>query len=227
MAKTILIAGFGPGISSAVAETFGTQGFAVALVGRNADRLATGAKALAAQGIRAEAFPADLGAPAEIRAVVGTARAALGPISALLWTAYSNAAGDLLAAGADELARAVHLPVVGLVTAVQAALPDLIAEKGAVLVANGGLGFFDPKIDAIGAEWKAMGLSIANSAKHKIVGLLGHKLAPQGVYVGEVVVTGVIKGTAFDTGQGAIEPSAIAARFWELYTARTPRSITL
>jgi NAD(P)-dependent dehydrogenase (short-subunit alcohol dehydrogenase family) len=33
MAKTILIVGYGPGISTAVAEKFGSAGFSVALVG--------------------------------------------------------------------------------------------------------------------------------------------------------------------------------------------------
>ena len=46
MAKTILVVGFGPGISSGVAEQFGKQGFSVALVGRNADRVGAGAAAL-------------------------------------------------------------------------------------------------------------------------------------------------------------------------------------
>ena len=34
MSKTIVVVGFGPGISNAVAEKFGKQGFTVALVAR-------------------------------------------------------------------------------------------------------------------------------------------------------------------------------------------------
>jgi NADP-dependent 3-hydroxy acid dehydrogenase YdfG len=48
MAKTIVVVGFGPGISTAVAEKFGSSGFAVALVARNEERLAAGVKALKA-----------------------------------------------------------------------------------------------------------------------------------------------------------------------------------
>ena len=36
MSKTIVVVGFGPGISTAVAEKFGAGGFSVALVARNA-----------------------------------------------------------------------------------------------------------------------------------------------------------------------------------------------
>jgi short-subunit dehydrogenase len=227
MAKTILIAGFGPGISTAVAEQFGSNGFAVALVGRNAERVAAGAKALEAKGIRAQAFPGDLANPADIPALVGKVRAALGPITVLQWSAYTGGAGDLTTASAAEIAGVVNLAVGSLTTAVQAVLPDLVAGKGAVLVTNGGLGFFDPKIDAIGVEWNAMGLSVANSAKHKLVALLAHKLKGQGVYVGEVVVTGTVKGTAFDNGSATIEPRTVGAKFWELYQQRTQTSATV
>ena len=42
MAKTIFVGGFGPGISTAVAERFGREGFSVALVARNQERLDAG-----------------------------------------------------------------------------------------------------------------------------------------------------------------------------------------
>src|SRR6202041_1530930 len=66
MGKTILVVGFGPGISSAVAEKFGSAGFSVALVARNQERLAAGVSALKAQGVDAAAFLADAGDPAAI-----------------------------------------------------------------------------------------------------------------------------------------------------------------
>ncbi|MBC7975508.1 MAG: SDR family NAD(P)-dependent oxidoreductase, partial [Myxococcales bacterium] len=58
MAKNILIAGYGPGISTAVAERFGAEGFQVAVAGRNADKLAAGVAALEARGVKAAAFVA-------------------------------------------------------------------------------------------------------------------------------------------------------------------------
>ncbi|HVJ88858.1 MAG TPA: SDR family NAD(P)-dependent oxidoreductase, partial [Labilithrix sp.] len=90
MAKTIIVGGFGPGISNAVAEKFGAEGYSVALVARNAERVAAGAKALAAKGIRAEAFPADLSKPEDILATVKKIHDSLGPISVLHWNAYGS-----------------------------------------------------------------------------------------------------------------------------------------
>lgn len=136
-------------------------------------------------------------------------------------------AGDVITATPDELRAIFDVPIVGLVSALQAALPDLEAQKGSLLVTNGGLGFFDPEVDKLGASWNAMGLSIANSAKHKLVGLLAQKLPERGVYVGEVVITGMVKGTAFDQGNATIEPASVAEAFWKLYTVRSQVSVTI
>jgi short-subunit dehydrogenase len=226
MSKTIIVAGYGPGISKAVAERFGRDGYNVALVARSADRITAGVKELAAQGIKAEAFTADMGKPEDIKAVVEKARS-LGPIAALHWNAYAGGAGDLTTATPEELQGVLSVPVIGLVTAVQAALPDLRAQKGAVLVTNGGFGLLDPAIEAAAVQWNHMGLSVANAAKRKIVALLAAKLKPDGVYVGEVVVTGTIKGSAWDSGQGNLEGATVADKFWKLAQTRTEISVTV
>ncbi len=69
-----------------------------------------------------------------------------------------------------------------------------------------------------------MGLSLGNAAKHKLIGLLAAKLKPDGVYVGEVIVTGTVKGSAFDTGHGNLEGATVAQKFWNLFTARSETS---
>jgi NADP-dependent 3-hydroxy acid dehydrogenase YdfG len=223
MTKTILVCGHGPGISDAVARRFGAQGFAVALVARRADKLTAAAEALTARGVTAQAFPADLGDPAAVTAVVARVRASLGPITVVHWNAYATGAGDLTTASPAELRTGLDVGVIGLVAAVQAALPDLAAQQGAVLVTGGGLSFYDDKIDALAVSWGTMGLAVTKAAQHKLVGVLGARLAKDNIYVGEVVVLGSVKGTAFDAGNAAIEPDRVAARFWELYEARTPR----
>ena len=221
MSKTIVVGGYGSGISKAVAEKFGAQGFAVALVARNADRLAAGVKALDAKGIKAAAVTANLGDPAGAREAVKQARAALGPITVLQWTAYAGGAGDLTTADAAAIRGVLDVGITGFLSALQEALPDLRQQKdAAVLVANGGLGYFDPKADAGAVAWNAMGLAVANAAKHKLCGLLSAKLAPDKIYVGEAMVLGSIKGTAFDSGQATLEAATVADKFWELYQAR-------
>ncbi len=222
MAKTILVVGFGPGISTAVASKFGAAGFAVALVARNAERLAAGVAALKADGVTAAAFPADAGDPASLGAAIGKARSELGPITVIHWNAYGGAeAGDLMATDPVAVRGVFDVAVVGLLAAVQTALPDLKSTAdGAVLVTNGAFGEMSPQMDALSVSLKTMGVSLANAAKAKLVGLLAQALKGEGVYVGEVMVAGMVKGRAWDSGGAGIEASAVADAFWDLYQAR-------
>jgi NAD(P)-dependent dehydrogenase (short-subunit alcohol dehydrogenase family) len=228
MSKTIIVGGYGPGISSAVAERFGKEGFSVALVARNESKLQQGVQQLKASGIEASAFPADLSDPAAIERLVGAVRSKLGPISVLHWNAYAGVAGDFLSAKPAEVSSVFDLPIVGLVAALQASLPDLRSQKdSALLVTNGGLALYDPQVDAQAVEWGAQGLAVANAAKHKLVGLLSKRLKADGIYVGEVVVLSLVKGTPFDNGSATLEPSRVGDQFWQLYRQRSEVSVTI
>ena len=220
MSKTIVVVGFGPGISTAVADKFGAEGFCVALVARNQERLAAGVEALKAKGVAAAGFAADAGDPAAIGAAIAKARAKLGPIAVIHWNAFSGSeAGDLMATNPAAVGDVFDVAVVGLLAAVQEALPDLKSEAGAVLVTNGAFGYVNDQMDALAISLKAMGLAVANAAKHKLVGLLSQRLKDDGVYVGEVMVAGAIKGTLW-AGDTGIDGSVVANTFWDLYQAR-------
>ena len=223
MPRTILIAGFGPGVSTAVAERFGAAGFSIALLARNQDRLAAGVAALEAKGLSAAAFPADAGDPASLRAAICKVRAELGPIAVLHWNAFSGGeAADLLAVDPAATGHLFDVAVVGLLVAIGETLPDLkSAGDGAVLVTNGAFGEMAPMMDTFAVSMNAMGVAMANAAKAKLVGLLSARLKGDGVYVGEVTIAGAIKGTPTDTGAGAIAGAVVADRFWALYQARS------
>jgi ketosteroid isomerase-like protein len=64
-----------------------------------------------------------------------------------------------------------------------------------------------------------MGLALSSAAKNKLVGLLAQRLKSQGVYVGEVMVHGTIKGTP-SGGSNSVDPARIAEEYWRIYQAR-------
>jgi NAD(P)-dependent dehydrogenase (short-subunit alcohol dehydrogenase family) len=223
MPKTIVVVGYGPGVSTAMAEKFGAEGFSVALVARSEAKLAAGVDALKAKGIAAGAFPADASDPASIRGAIARARTALGPIGVIHWNAYSGRGlGDPLAIDPAILPSVFDVALVGLLSAVQEALTDLkAAGDGAVLVTNGAFGELNPMIDSITLTLGEAGVALGNAAKAKLVGLLSARLKTEGVYVGEVTIAGLVKGTGPDSpGFPPIEGAAIADTFWRLYKAR-------
>jgi NAD(P)-dependent dehydrogenase (short-subunit alcohol dehydrogenase family) len=221
MSKNLVVIGFGPGNATAVAEKFGAEGFSVGLVGRDEDRLAAGVSALKGRGIAAYAFPADAADPAAVRGAINGLRAELGPITVIHWNAYGGTeAGDLLTADPAAVRRVFDVAVFGLLAAVREALPDLKGTgDGAILVTNGGFGDLSPEMDENATTLTVMGVALANAAKNKLVGLLSQRLKGDGVYVGEVMIYGTVKGTPTDSGNG-IDPSIVAGRFWDLYQTR-------
>jgi len=227
MQKTIVVCGHGTGISDAVANKFGGEGFQVALVARSADKLEKARDILQARDIKAAAFPTDLSDPNAAKGLVKRVTGQLGPVTAIHWNAYDNSVGDVMTADAGALRSVFDLSVTSLVLTLQEALADLRAAKGAVLVTNGGLGLFDPKIDAMAVQWNSMGLAIANAAKHKLIGLLSEKLRADEITVGEVVVIGLVKGTVWDTGNANVDPRTVADMFWEIYSQHESRVITV
>lgn len=223
--KTLLVCGYGSGISDAVVRRFSAEGFKVAIAARNADKLAAAKRAFKEQGIDVTTLVADLSNSSAAAKLVVDARAALGSIGVVHWNAASRAAGDLLTAKPVEICEVLDVAVTSLMCLVQEALPDLKAAKGAMLVTNGGLGVIDHKTDAMAVRFGSMGLAVANAAKRKLVGLLAARLEGEGVYVGEVVVMGLVKGTVSDRGNATIDPKSVAERFWSLYTQREVVSV--
>src|SRR5579872_3004463 len=138
MQKTIIVCGYGPGISDAVANKFGGEGFQVALVARSADKLEKARDAFQMRDVKAAVFPTDLSDPNAAKELVKRVTNQLGPVTAIHWNAYANTAGDVMAADATALRTAFDVSVTSLVVTVQVAFVDLKAAKGAVLVTNGG-----------------------------------------------------------------------------------------
>lgn len=220
--KTILVCGHGPGISDAVARKFGAEGFRVGLVARNAERLDAAAAKLREAGITAEPFACDLGDVAAMPKLIARAREKLGPITVLHWNAYAARAGDLATSDVSELRTVLDVGVSSLVAATQAALPDMKGQEGAaVLITGGGFGLYDASVDDMAVKFGAMGVALSKAAQHKLTGLLHRRLAGDGIYVGEVMVLGTVKGTAFDQGQATLEGKTVADRFWAIYQERS------
>ena len=217
----LIVFGYGPGISQATAERFGSEGYSLALVGRSADRLAEGVAHLKARGIEASAYVSDASEPSKVRSTIEAIRNDLGSVSAVVWTAFrSGSVTNVLLAKPEDIERAFDIGIRGLLTCVQEVLEDLKSNPGAaILVANGALGEHTSQADEFSTFLEADGVALENAAKSKLVGILAERLREFDIYVGEVTIAGSIKGTATSTQTG-IAPTEIAETFWCLAQAR-------
>jgi len=223
----LMIVGYGPGVSQAVAARFALEGFSLALVARRSDKLEEAVSRLAADGILARAYPADASDPEAIRRVVARVRGDLGPVTAVLWTAFrSGDVRNVLKTRAEDVGHVFDVGVAGLLACVQEVLEDLKSSGGSVLVANGALGENTTDADRYAKYLNNDGVALENSAKSKLVGVLAERLREFGIYVGEVTIAGSVAGTA--TGDAsAIPPDRIANEFWSLTQSRATTRVRM
>ncbi|NUP21085.1 MAG: SDR family NAD(P)-dependent oxidoreductase, partial [Streptomyces sp.] len=147
---TIAIIGAGPGMGLAIARTFGSRGFDVALLSRTKEKLQTLVDLLGQEGITAEAFTADVLDRSSLTAALDAVKVRFGAIDVLEYSpaAHTPAAGLTLAAPseatAENLQPQIEYYLYGGITAAQAVLPAMReAGAGTLLFTTGG-GSLDP-----------------------------------------------------------------------------------
>jgi 3-oxoacyl-[acyl-carrier protein] reductase len=91
-----IVTGAQRGIGAAIARKLGQDGFALALAARSADALRTFAGELSAEGIEAEAFPADVSDATQVEALVKGVQERFGRLDALVNNAGITRDGLLL-----------------------------------------------------------------------------------------------------------------------------------
>jgi len=206
----ITIIGVGPGLGLGIARAFGRRGFTVALVARTQTTLDSLAQTLAAEGIAAHGFAADIGRPDTVATAVRSIKDTLGPIDVLEFSPAdpSLAHVDVLEVTMENLQPQLDFYVGGALNAVGAVLPDMIeAGTGTVLITTGG-GSISPmpflgnvNIAAAGLRNWALNLHTA--------------LKPKGVYVAHMGITALIGG-----GHPDAEPDVIAEALARLHDER-------
>lgn len=218
----LLIVGYGPGNSRSIAQRFGREGWTLALIGRNEQRLNDGVTQLTGTGVTAHAFVGDASDPVSLRAAIDRVREQLGPISSVAFTAYRHViVDDVITTDPTLVDQVFTIGVTGLLTVVQSVLDDLrAAEHASILVVNGALGTHDDAIDAYAVSFGGDGVALECSAKTKLVGLLAARLRDEGIYVGEIIINGSIKGSPY-ASPTAIDPDDVAERLWTMAEVRT------
>src|SRR5579859_5529963 len=111
--KTLAIFGAGTGLGVSLAKKFGSEGFKIALVARNATALADRVAGLAAEGIEAMAFPADLADTQGLPHLVRTIEDHLGGIDVAV---YAPVAAEAVFVPAAELDASTMERILRLLT---------------------------------------------------------------------------------------------------------------
>ncbi|MCJ1713630.1 SDR family NAD(P)-dependent oxidoreductase [Curtobacterium sp. VKM Ac-2922] len=207
---TIAIIGAGKGLGLAVARRFAREGFAVALVARNQDRVDALAAELRQDGHSAAGFTANVRDPESIRHALERATEQLGPIEVLQYSPLpaKEYMRPVLETTEADLVGPVEFSVYGAVAAARQAIPGMRAiGHGTLLFVNGA--------SAVRPADRVTGTSVAFAAESAYAQLLHEALAPESIHVGQLIIP-----FGIDDGQDAHASQAVAERLWSMHTDR-------
>jgi NAD(P)-dependent dehydrogenase (short-subunit alcohol dehydrogenase family) len=211
MPRVAMITGVGPGTGAALARRFHEGDYQVAMLARDAGRLA----GLAAQLPGSIAVPCDVADPAAARAAVARIEAELGPVDVLVHNAVRGTRGDILTIDPLDLERNFAVNVVALAHLTQAVAPSMIERGAGAIIVTGntaarrGKDFF-----AAFAPTKAAQRILAES--------MARRLGPDGIHVAYIVIDAVIdvpwtrRAFADADDDFFAQPAAIAQTIWDI-----------
>ncbi len=218
----IALVAAGARLGLSLGKTFGGHGFDVALIARSTERLGELTGKLAAEGVTAAGFPADVTDRPALAAALDSAAGRFGRIDVLHYS--SPGAGTtqaLRGTGAldvtvDNLGPQVESICYGAVTATRAVLPAMLAAGAGTLLYTTGASSVTPAPVFVSA-------GMAGAALRKWALTLNGTLAGRGVYAGHVAIGTWIAGTpGAPEGAPRREPGDIARLYWDLHASRGP-----
>ena len=134
--RRILITGATSGIGLAAVERFAREGADLTLLARGAAALEEAADAARRHGVAAYVIAADLADREQAEAAVHGAADALGGLDVVVSNAGAVSFGHFLEVGADDFDRTVDVTFTGAVNLIRAALPELRASRGVLVVTS-------------------------------------------------------------------------------------------
>lgn len=224
--KTALIVGVGPGLGMSMAHQLGRQGYRLALVSRT--RHPQYIDELAAKGIQADGFTADVRDRDQLLAAVAEATALTGQLD-LVYYGPGGADPDswpvpITEVDSDSVRRAFGwvYPAVDVVSTV---LPAMLERGSGAIMFAGGLSGAQP-MPALG------NLALMSAALRNYALTLHAGLGDRGIYAGTLTIGGVIDrgdihamiaaapDTYGDVGPATLDPDKIAEVAWAMISER-------
>jgi len=215
--RVCLVTGVGPGTGAALARRFGRGGFRVAMLARDAARLAVLEREI--EGSRA--YACDVTDAATLTATCAAVRADLGAPAVVIHNAVGGAFGDFQGIDPAVLRHNFEVNTMALLTLARAVAPDMVAAGSGTILCTG-------NTSAHRGVASFAGFAPTKAAQRILAESIARSLWPKGVHVAYVTIDAVIDLAwtrqlhADKPDEFFIQPDAIAEECW--HVAEQPRS---
>ena len=140
--SVVVITGASAGVGRATARAFAGRGYDVALIARDADRLAAAEAEVIAKGRRALALPLDVADPEAVEAAAPRVEADLGPIDVWVNGAMASTLAPVDQLPSEEIRRVTDVTYLGTVYGTQTALRRMRPrDRGVIVQVSSGLAY--------------------------------------------------------------------------------------
>ncbi|MFD4598173.1 SDR family NAD(P)-dependent oxidoreductase [Streptomyces sp. NPDC058464] len=217
---SIAIVGAGPQLGLAIARTFGSQGYDVALISRNRAKLDDLVGTLTAEGITAAAFPADVLDRDALTQALKDAAARFGRIDVLEYSPLGTFGSVVLTTPAEsdpsDVQHEIEFQLYGAIAATKAVLPAMREAGAGTLLFTTGAGSLDP-VPVVG-NVNAAAAALRNWAVN-----LHEELDGTGIQAAHIALD-VSIAVALIPGSPVIQPEDISPVYWDLHTTKRDRA---
>jgi len=159
--RVVVVTGGASGMGLGICQLFAANGHPVAMLDVQDELLAQESEKLRATGAKIYAGHADVSNRAEIDAEYAKIRKELGPISIVIANAGISAAVDFLTMKVETWQQMIDINLTGVFHTIQAALPDMIANKWGRIVT----------ISSNAAQWGSQDRAHYSAAKGGVISL--------------------------------------------------------
>jgi NAD(P)-dependent dehydrogenase (short-subunit alcohol dehydrogenase family) len=179
--KVCVVAGVGPGTGTALSRRFAAGGYRVAMLARDAGRLA----ALEREIDGSRGYGVDVTDAVRVQEVLERIHSEMGTVSVLVHNAVSGHFGEFLDVEPAALEETFRTNVLSLLLLGQAVVPRMLARGGGAIVVTGNTSAWRGSANfAAFAPSKAAQRILAQS--------MARSLGPKGIHVAYVVIDAVI-----------------------------------
>ncbi|MFE8065320.1 SDR family NAD(P)-dependent oxidoreductase [Priestia aryabhattai] len=206
--ENIVIVGAGPGLGMSIAKKFGKNGFRVALIARNEEKLNQLVIELEQLGIEAASFQADILNKDQISLAFTTIKEKYGFIDVVEYspTPSIDTVTNALDVTEENALYQFQFNVLGAISSIREVLPDMLdKQSGALLFTTGGA--------AVNPVPMMGNVGIAVSGLRNYIFNLNSELKDKGIYAGHISI-----GIWMQPNSGVQDK--IADIWYDMYTKR-------
>jgi len=220
--RVAVVVGVGPGIGTAVAAKFASQGYSVALVARRLEKLTQVQKEFETKGWHSICVPADASSEESVSDAFKKIRETLGHPNVLVYNAAARRfkKQGIVEVTSEEFINFWKINCLGAFYSSRQVVPEMIKNKRGTILFTGAT-----------ASMRALdGLSSFSVGKFGLRALaqsMARELGPQGIHVAQIIVDGKVDvpivrhnfekyGGVYDPSDW-MSPESIAQQYWNIH----------